>query len=91
VLQHFERTEIDVVLHKLVNALRDEGALLLSHPVGEDELWQHTSSGDYRVVRWSSALLDDRVQRSGLTVLWDMCEDEGEEGPWRTLLARRIA
>lgn len=91
VLQHFERTEVDAVLRKLVDALRDEGELLLSHPVGEDEFWEHTSSGDYRVVRWSGAMLDDRLQRSGLTVVWDKCEEEGEEGPWRTVLARRTA
>jgi SAM-dependent methyltransferase len=90
VLQHFERTELDAVLLKLVNALRNGGALLLSHPVGEDEFWEHTASGDYRVVRWSSATLDDRLQRSGLTVVWDKCE-VGDEGPWRTVLARRTS
>ena len=68
--------------------LTDEGALLLSHPVGDDEFWEHTSSGDYRVVRWSSATLDDRLQRAGLTVAWDRCDD-GDEGPWRAVLARR--
>ena len=88
VLQHFERTELDAVLRKLVNALSDEGALLLSHPLGEDEFWEHTASGDYRVVRWSSALLDDRLQHSGFTVAWDV-HDDGDEGPWRTVLARR--
>lgn len=90
VLQHFERTELDAVLRKLVNALKPEGALLLSHPVGEDEVWEHTSSGDYRVVRWSSTSLDDRLQRSGFGVVWDVC-DNGDEGPWRTVLARKRA
>ncbi len=88
VLQHFERTELDAVLHKLVNALRNEGALLLSHPVGDDEFWEHTASGDYRVVRWSSAKLDDRLQRAGLSIDWDTRED-GEEGLWRAVLARK--
>jgi SAM-dependent methyltransferase len=91
VLQHFERTELDGVLRKLANALTRDGALLLSHPVGEDEFWQHAESGDYRVVRWSCAMLDDRLQRSGFTVGWNACEDEGEEGPWRTVLARKTA
>ena len=90
VLQHFERTELDGVLRKLVNALRVEGSILLSHPVGEDEFWEHTASGDYRVVRWSSAMLDDRLQRSGFTVAWDKCEVE-DAGPWRTVLARRTS
>ena len=88
VLQHFERTQLDAVLHKLANAMSGEGALLLSHPVGEGEIWEHTAFGDYRVVRWTSAGLDDRLQRAGFTVTWDLCED-GDEGPWRIALARK--
>jgi 2-polyprenyl-3-methyl-5-hydroxy-6-metoxy-1,4-benzoquinol methylase len=90
VLQHFERAELDAVLHKLVNALKDEGAMLLSHPLGEDEFWEHTASGDYRVVKWSSAALDERLRRAGLAVAWDKSED-GDEGPWRTVLARKTS
>jgi 2-polyprenyl-3-methyl-5-hydroxy-6-metoxy-1,4-benzoquinol methylase len=86
VLQHFERSEVDAVLQKLADALKPEGAMLLSCPSGDDETWQHTSSGDYRVVRWSSAMLDERLQRAGFTVVWDM-RDDGDEGPWRTVLA----
>jgi SAM-dependent methyltransferase len=90
VLQHFERTELDGVLHKLANALRDDGAMLLSHPVGEDEFWEHVASGDYRVVRWSSAALDERLRRAGFVVTWDNSED-GNEGPWRSVLARKVS
>lgn len=90
VLQHFERAELDIVLHKLASALRDHGALLLSYPVGEDESWEHTASGDYRLVRWSSGLLDARLQRSGFAVVWDTCHD-GSEGTWRTVLARKAS
>jgi hypothetical protein len=90
VVQHFERTDVDAVLRKLANALKEEGALLLSHPVGEDEYWENTSSGDYRVVRWSSAALDARLERAGFTVVWDECDD-GDEGLWRSVLARRKA
>ncbi len=88
VLQHFERSDLDPVLRKLAEALKGEGALLLSYPLGEGESWEHTSSGDYRVVRWSSAMLDERLQRAGFTVEWDVCDD-GDDGPWRTVLARR--
>lgn len=88
VLQHFERTEVDPVLHKLANALKGEGALFLSHAVGEGEIWEHTAAGDYRVVRWSIAALDDRLQRAGFTVTWDQCADS-EEGRWRSVLARK--
>jgi 2-polyprenyl-3-methyl-5-hydroxy-6-metoxy-1,4-benzoquinol methylase len=87
VLQHFERADLDGVLNKLVGALKSEGAMLLSHPVGDDEIWEHTSSGDYRVVRWSSAMLDERLRRAGYKVIWDKCDD-ADEGPWRTALAR---
>jgi 2-polyprenyl-3-methyl-5-hydroxy-6-metoxy-1,4-benzoquinol methylase len=90
VLQHFERTDVDAVLRKLVNALNENGALLLSHPVGEDEFWEG-STGAYRVVRWSGAMLDDRLQRAGLTVLWDKCEEPGDHGVWRSVLARKAA
>ena len=90
VLQHFERTELDAILHKLGNALRDDGAMLLSHPVGQDEFWEHTASGDYRVVKWTSAALDERLRRSGFVVTWDMTED-GDEGPWRSVLARKVS
>jgi len=90
VLQHFERTELDGVLQKLAKALRDEGAMLLSHPVGQDEFWEHTASGDYRVVRWSSAALDERLLRSGFVVAWDTSED-GDEGTWRSVLARKTS
>jgi 2-polyprenyl-3-methyl-5-hydroxy-6-metoxy-1,4-benzoquinol methylase len=86
VLQHFERSELDAVLQKLADASKPEGAMLLSYPLGDDEIWQHTSAGDYRVVRWSSALLDERLQRAGFTVVWDIYDD-GDEGPWRTVLA----
>jgi 2-polyprenyl-3-methyl-5-hydroxy-6-metoxy-1,4-benzoquinol methylase len=90
VLQHFERAELDGVLRKLVNALRDQGAMLLSHPVGQDEFWEHTASGDYRVVRWPSAALDERLRRSGFMVIWDKSEDT-DEGPWRSVLVRKTS
>jgi len=90
VLQHFERTQLDAVLLKLVNALKDEGAMLLSHPLGQDEFWEHTASGDYRVVRWSSAALDERLLRSGFAVTWDKSED-GDEGTWRSVLALKTS
>src|SRR5688572_14379453 len=65
VLQHFERTELDGVLDKLVNALRNDGAMLLSHPVGQDEIWEHRASGDYGVVGWSSHALVERSRLAG--------------------------
>lgn len=86
VLQHFEREQVDAALRKLRLALLDGGALLLSCPLGDDVFWQHGSSGDYRVVRWSADALDQRLQQAGFAVTWSESRDF-EEGPWRTVLA----
>lgn len=87
VLQHFERSQVDAALRKLRLALLDGGALLLSCPLGSDDFWQHGSSGDYRVVRWSGAALDQRLEQAGFAVAWSASR-EFAEGPWRTVLAR---
>lgn len=89
VLQHFERVQLDAALGKLARALRGGGALLLSYPQGSDECWERTQSGDYRVVRWMRVAMDARLARSGFAVDWDACSD-GEDGPWRDVLARRL-
>ncbi|MGO1003872.1 methyltransferase domain-containing protein [Lysobacter sp. CA196] len=88
VLQHFERGDVDGVLRKLAQALLPEGALLLSYPLGEGEFWEHGDSGDYRVVRWSDAGLDERLRAAGFAVDWESRID-GRDGPWRSVLARR--
>lgn len=87
VLQHFEREQVDAALRKLRSVLLDDGALLLSCPLGDDDFWQHGDSGDYRVVRWSMAALDQRLQQAGFAIAWSGSRDF-EEGPWRTVLAR---
>jgi SAM-dependent methyltransferase len=89
VIQHFERTDADRVLRKLGDALVAGGVLLLSHPLGDNETWEGDAS-DYRVVRWTSGTLDPHLARAGLDVEWEAFEDS-DEGPWRTLLARRRA
>lgn len=86
VLQHFERAQVDAALRKLRLALLDGGTLLLSYPLGDEDFWQHGSSGDYRVVRWSAAALDQRLAQAGFTVDWSASRDF-DEGPWRTVLA----
>ena len=35
-------------------------------------------------------MLDERLRRAGLVVTWDKSED-GDEGPWRSLLARKVS
>lgn len=90
VLQHFERAELDAALRKLALALREGGALLLSYPLGADECWEHGDSGDYRVVRWTREALDARLAQAGFAVDWEESTDY-EDGPWRSVLARRPA
>jgi len=88
VLQHFERGDADGVLGKLAQALVPEGALLLSYPLGEGEFWEHGDSGDYRVVLWSQAGLDERLRHAGFAIDWEARFD-GRDRPWRNVLARR--
>lgn len=88
VIQHFERTQVDAALRKLAGALTDRGILLLSHPVGDEDLWERGTSGDYRVVRWPGTALDKRLAANGFVVEREWADD-GEEGVWRTVLARK--
>lgn len=88
VLQHFERAQLDGALLKLADALDPDGPLLLMYPEGDDEVWEHGTTGDYRVVRWAPAPLDDHLARAGFAVAWEH-RREGRGGSWRTLLALR--
>ena len=90
VLQHFERTQLDAALRKLAQALGAGGALLLMYPEGDDDYWEHDTSGDYRVVRWTPEALDARLARAGFAVAWESTF-EGRGGRWRSVLARRQA
>lgn len=87
VLQHFERGQVDAVLDKLARALVANGALLMSHMLGEGEAWEG-DGGDYRVVRWSAAAMDARLARAGFAVVSESFIDS-ELRPWRSVLARR--
>jgi 2-polyprenyl-3-methyl-5-hydroxy-6-metoxy-1,4-benzoquinol methylase len=88
VLQHFERAQLDAVLRKLAQALRDDGALLLSYAEGDDECWQQGESGDYRVVRWTREAFDARLAQAGFTVAWEHAF-QGKDQAWRIVLARK--
>lgn len=90
VLQHFERTQLDAALRKLAQALDAGGALLLVYPEGEDDYWEHGDSGHYRVVRWTPDAMDACLAQAGFAVAWARTND-GRDGPWRNLLARRQA
>ncbi|WP_394537649.1 methyltransferase domain-containing protein [Lysobacter enzymogenes] len=87
VLQHFEREQVDAVLDKLARALVANGALLMSHMLGEGEEWEG-DGGDYRVVRWPAAAMDQRLARAGFAVEFESFIDS-ERRPWRSVLARR--
>lgn len=88
VLQHFERERVDELLAKLARALVPGGALLLSHPVGDDAIWEHGESGDYRVVRWLPQRLDAHLAHAGLELIWQG-QGAGAADRWRTLIAQR--
>ncbi|UJB17342.1 MULTISPECIES: class I SAM-dependent methyltransferase [Lysobacter] len=89
VLQHFERGQLDGVLRKLARGLTANGALLLSHFLGEGETWEGDAQ-DYRFVRWSSQALDECLAQAGFTVEWEnFDESANEERPWRRVLARK--
>ncbi|SDX22811.1 class I SAM-dependent methyltransferase [Lysobacter enzymogenes] len=87
VVQHFERDQLDGVLSKLARGLSANGAMLLSHMLGDGEEWEG-DAGDYRVVRWSAAALDERLARAGFAVEWESFIDS-EQRPWRSVSARR--
>jgi SAM-dependent methyltransferase len=89
VLQHFERDQLDGVLRKLARGLTANGALLLTHFLGEGEAWEGDAQ-DYRFVRWSAEALDERLAEAGFTVEWEnFGESESNERPWRRVLARK--
>lgn len=90
VLQHFERAQLDPALRKLAQALNAGGALLLMYQEGDDDYWEHGDSGDYRVVRWTPDAMDARLAQAGFAVAWASTND-GRDGPWRSVLARRQA
>lgn len=87
VVQHFERDQLDGVLDKLARALRAGGVALLSHMLGEGEEWEG-DAGDYRVVRWSAAAMDERLRRAGFAVEWESFIDS-EQRPWRSVMVRK--
>lgn len=88
VLQHFEREQVDDALRKLAQGLTPGGVVLLSHMLGEGEEWEG-GSGDYRVVRWPAAAMDERLARAGLRPQWESFIDS-ERRPWRSVMARRL-
>lgn len=87
VVQHFERDQLDGVLGKLAQALHAGGVALLSHMLGEGDEWEG-DAGDYRVVRWSAAAMDERLRRAGFAVEWESFIDS-EQRPWRSVMVRK--
>lgn len=94
VLQHLERDQVDAVLDRIARALTDNGSLLLSVPSGSDDGWEHGHSGDYRVVRWTPAQLDERLARAGFAVIREHASASASatgDDPWRWVLAVKVA
>lgn len=76
------------MLRKLAQALRDDGALLLSYSEGDGDRWEQGESGEYRVVDWTREDFAARLARAGFVAAWGHAF-EGKDRPWRIVLARK--
>ena len=90
VLQHIEREATDVVLGKVAAALRVGGSFLVSVRVGVGDLWEGSPSGNrYHVTLWEPAAFEERLGSVGLEPFWT-ARTQDDEGPWLTVLARKV-
>lgn len=90
VFLNIDRDSTDQVLHKVAEALRPDGAFLVSVREGDGELWERGEvSGDYHVVLWSRDEFTERLAAAGLRIEWSRRAVDSD-GPWLTFLARKI-
>jgi hypothetical protein len=88
VLQHVDRDRVDGVLERIASALGRDAVLLVSLPEGEGER-SEGESGDYHVVFWSLEAWRESLRRVGLQIEWNG-RTVYDEGPWFTVLARKV-
>lgn len=89
VLQHIDRSQVPLVLHKVAEAMRLGGAFLVCLLEGENELWEQGDvSGDYHIVFWKEADFIDALNTAGLEVIWNTRHVDNE-GCWITILAQK--
>lgn len=77
VLLHVTREATDGVLEKIAAALTPGGALLAS--VREE--------ADERATAWTRDEFAERLQRAGLSIMWEDHDDDGDK--WLVFLARK--
>lgn len=85
VLIHVPRDQIDNVLAKIAQALRPDGAVLVSMRDGDGE-----TSGSYHTVFWRRDQFAGRLQAAGLSVEWESRSIDVDKDAWHTFLARKI-
>lgn len=81
VLIHVPREQIDHVLSKIAASLRPGGAFLVSMRIGDGE-----TRGRYHTVYWQRDAFVARLEKAGLSLLWDELRT-GSDDLWGTFLA----
>jgi 2-polyprenyl-3-methyl-5-hydroxy-6-metoxy-1,4-benzoquinol methylase len=84
VLIHVDREQTDVVLLKILYALKAGGAFLVSMRKGEGE-----TSGNYHTVYWTRDLFAARLSKAGFQLEWDVDTVDSDDDAWVTFIARR--
>lgn len=84
VLIHVPRDQIGQVLTRSAQALRPDGAFLVSMRDGDGE-----TSGDYHTVYWRRDDFVACMEAAGFTVEWEEYSVDCDNDGWNTFLARR--
>lgn len=84
VLIHVPRDEIDHVLSKIATSLRPGAPFLVSMRDGDGE-----TGGKYHTVYWRRDAFAARLEKAGLTLLWDEYSIDSDDDPWNTFLAAK--
>lgn len=84
VLIHVPRDQIDQVLTRIAQALRPDGAFLVSMRDGDGE-----TSGKYHTVYWHRDDFAARMEAAGFVLAWDEYSVDCDNDAWNTFLAQR--
>jgi SAM-dependent methyltransferase len=91
VLLNIDRDQIDLVLQRVAGSLKPNGTFLVSLREGDEDIWERGEvSGEYYVVLWNEPEFTDRLAAAGMQVEWSGKRVHGD-GPWFTILARKIS
>jgi 2-polyprenyl-3-methyl-5-hydroxy-6-metoxy-1,4-benzoquinol methylase len=84
VLIHVPRDQIDHVLAKIAQALRSDGAFLVSMRDGDGE-----TDGKYHTTYWRRDDFVEQMKAMRLALEWDVQHIDCDADPWHTFLARK--